>query len=97
MQFDAVEGLGFVAGLFGTFAAAPQALKIVRTRSARDLSLATYCLTLTGAVLWGGYGYLSGSPAIMFWNAVSAMLSVSIIALKIRHSGPDPESGPGGI
>ena len=28
---------------------------------------------------------------------VSALLSASIIALKIRHSGPDPEAGPGGV
>ena len=32
--------LGFVAGLFGTFASAPQAIKIIRTRQARDVSLA---------------------------------------------------------
>ncbi|KAF0178095.1 MAG: hypothetical protein IV086_18230 [Hyphomonadaceae bacterium] len=97
MQFDAIEGLGFVAGLFGTFAAAPQGLKILHTRSARDISLATYLLALVGAALWGAYGFLADSPAIMFWNAVSALLSASIIALKIRHSGPDPEAGPGGI
>jgi MtN3 and saliva related transmembrane protein len=95
MSFDAVEGLGFVAGLFGTFAVAPQAVKILRTRSARDLSLATYLLTLTGAALWFGYGFLAGSPAIMFWNAVSAALNGAIIALKIRHSGPGEEPGPG--
>jgi MtN3 and saliva related transmembrane protein len=97
MQFDSVEILGFVAGLFGTFAAAPQGLKILRTRSARDISLATYLLALVGAALWGAYGVLVGSPAIVFWNVVSALLSASIIALKVRHSGPDPESGPGGI
>ena len=97
MQLDAVEALGFVAGLFGTFAAAPQGLKILRTRSARDISLATYLLALVGAALWGAYGVFQGSPAIVFWNAVSAMLSAAIIALKLRHSGPDPESGAGGI
>lgn len=97
MQFNAVEGLGFVAGLFGTFAAAPQGLKILRTRSARDISLATYLLALVGAALWGTYGVLVDAPSIVFWNVVSAALSAAIIALKIRHSGPDPESGAGGI
>jgi MtN3 and saliva related transmembrane protein len=87
MQFSSTEILGLVAGLFGTFASAPQALKIIRTRQARDVSLTTYLMASTGAVLWGIYGWLESAPSVVFWNIVAILLFAAIIRLKLRHSG----------
>jgi MtN3 and saliva related transmembrane protein len=93
MTLSPLEILGFVAGLFGTFAAAPQALKIIQTRQARDISLVTYVMAMTGGVLWGIYGWFSGAFSIVFWNAVSLMMCAAIIWLKLRHSGEAAKSG----
>lgn len=93
MQISPVELLGLVAGLFGTFAAAPQAVKIIQTRQARDVSLTTYLMAMTGGVLWGLYGWLSAAPSIVFWNVISLLMCAAIIWLKLRHSGP--ASAPG--
>jgi MtN3 and saliva related transmembrane protein len=90
MQISLLESLGLVAGAFGTFAAAPQALKIIRTRQARDVSLATYLMAMTGGVLWGIYGFLAGALSIVFWNVVSLMMCSAIIWLKLRHSQAEP-------
>lgn len=87
MHITSIELLGLLAGLFGTFAAAPQAVKIIQTRQARDVSLTTYLMAMTGGVLWGLYGWLSGAPSIVFWNGVSLLMCASIIWLKLRHSG----------
>lgn len=86
MHFTAVELLGLVAGLFGTFAAAPQAVKIIQTRQARDVSLTTYLMAMTGGVLWGIYGWFSGAPSIVFWNVISLMMCAAIIWLKLHHT-----------
>lgn len=86
MQLQSIELLGLVAGLFGTFASAPQAIKIIRTRQARDVSLTMYLMAFTGSVLWGLYGWLQGAFSIMFWNAVALLIFSSIIWLKLRHS-----------
>jgi MtN3 and saliva related transmembrane protein len=89
MQITTIELLGLVAGFFGTFAAAPQAFKIIQTRQARDVSLVTYLFAMTGAVLWGVYGWLEGAPSIILWNGVSFLMCASIIWLKLRHSQPE--------
>ncbi|MFN4024558.1 MAG: SemiSWEET family sugar transporter [Hyphomonas sp.] len=86
MQLTPVEVLGLVAGLFGTFASAPQAIKIIRTRQARDVSLSMFLMALTGAVLWGFYGWLQGAFSIVFWNGVALINFSVIIWLKLRHS-----------
>ncbi len=89
MQISPVELLGLVAGLFGTFASAPQAIKIIRTRQARDVSLTMFLMAFTGSVLWGIYGWLEQAPSIMFWNAVAILMFSVIIWLKLRHSQPE--------
>ena len=87
MPLASTELLGLVAGLFGTFASAPQAFKIIRSKQARDVSLTMYLMAFTGSVLWGLYGWLEGAFSIMFWNAVALMIFSVIIWLKLRHSG----------
>ena len=84
MQADGVELLGLVAGFIGAFAFAPQAVKILRTRDAADVSALTYAMVLTGALLWAGYGVLRGAPSIILWNIVAAGLAALVLALKLR-------------
>jgi uncharacterized protein with PQ loop repeat len=61
---DPLEILGLVAGAFGTLASLPQAIKIVRTRSAEDVSLMMFLLAMTGCVLWGIYGWQKGAVGL---------------------------------
>ena len=89
MQISPVELLGLVAGLFGTFASAPQAIKIIRTRQARDVSLTMFLMAFTGSVLWGIYGWLEQAPSIVFWNAIAVLMFSAIIWLKLRHTQPE--------
>lgn len=86
MTIDPVEGLGLVAGFFGTFASAPQALKIWRTKSAHDVSLSMFLMALAGAVLWAAYGVFKELPSVVFWNAVAICQFLLVIVLKLRHS-----------
>ncbi|MBC7768090.1 MAG: hypothetical protein H7124_04835 [Phycisphaerales bacterium] len=84
MQADGAEILGLIAGFIGAFAFAPQAIKILRTRDAADVSSLTYAMVLTGAVLWAGYGFWRGAPSIILWNIVAAGLAALVLALKLR-------------
>lgn len=85
MQADSVEALGLVAGFIGAFAFAPQAFKILRGGDASSVSALTYTLVLTGAVLWGVYGFFRGAPSIVIWNAVAASLAALVLTLKLRR------------
>lgn len=87
MTLDAVEALGLIAGVFGTFAATPQAIKIWRTRSAEDVSVSMFVMAITGSILWAVYGVLRNLPSIVLWNAIAFLQLSVILVLTLRFSG----------
>lgn len=88
MVVDLPEALGLVAGAIGALAFAPQAVKILKEKRVADVSLLTYVMVLTGALLWAGYGLMRGAPSIVLWNLVAAGLAGAVVAGKLRWSKP---------
>jgi MtN3 and saliva related transmembrane protein len=82
---SAVEDLGFVAAFCTTAAFVPQLVRVVRLRSARDISLPTFLLFSVGVFLWLLYGLYTRSKPVIASNAVTLVLSVSILILKLRY------------
>jgi MtN3 and saliva related transmembrane protein len=80
----AVEDLGFAAAFCTTAAFVPQLVRVVRLRSARDISLPTFLLFSIGVFLWLLYRFYTGSKPVIASNAVTLILSVSILVLKLR-------------
>ena len=81
---DTAQWVGLVAGLLTTIAFVPQVLKIWRTRSAKDISLRAYVAFSIGVALWLVYGILKQEPPIILWNAVTLVLALAIVAMKLR-------------
>ena len=79
-----IEVLGLVAGALTTTAYLPQAVRTLRSGSARDLSLAMLLL-ITGIVLWLAYGALAGLPAVVAANAATLLLTLPILWVKLRR------------
>jgi MtN3 and saliva related transmembrane protein len=79
-----IEALGLFAACLTTSSFLPQAIRIWRTRSARDVSLAMYVMMCAGNSLWLTYGALIGSVAMIFANATCLLMVVSVLGLKIR-------------
>ena len=80
-----VDALGFVAAFCTTAAFVPQLVRVVRLRSARDISLPTFLLFSVGVFLWFLYGLYIGSTPVIASNSVTLVLSVSILILKLRY------------
>ncbi len=76
--------LGYVAGTLSTFSLVPQIVRVVRLRSARELSLPFTALFLVGVLLWMVYGIVFRLPPVIFWNAVSAALMAGLLFAKLR-------------
>lgn len=81
----AVEDLGFAAAFCTTAAFVPQLVRVLRLRSARDISLPTFLLFSIGVFLWLLYGLYTGSKPVIASNLVTLVLSVSILVLKLRY------------
>jgi len=87
----AVENVGFVAAFLTTAAFVPQLLRVLRLRSAREISLPTFLMFSLGVFLWLIYGIYTGSKPVIASNVVTLVLSVSILVLKLRYDRPSPK------
>ena len=63
----------------------PQLVRVLRLRSARDISLPTFVMFSVGVFLWLLYGFYIGSKPVIASNGVTLLLSVSILVLKLRY------------
>jgi MtN3 and saliva related transmembrane protein len=79
-----IEALGLIAACLTTSSFLPQAVRIWRTRSARDVSLTMYVMMAAGNALWLAYGVLISSVSMIFANATCLLMVVSVLGLKIR-------------
>lgn len=77
--------LGFIAAALTTGAFVPQALRILRTRDTRAISLGMYIVFALGLCFWLAYGVVLGSWPMILSNAVTLALALLILALKLRH------------
>lgn len=78
------DWLGTVAGLCTTIAFLPQVLKVWRSRSARDISLAMYAVFTFGVGCWLVYGWMLMIWPIIIANIVTLVLVAAVIAMKLR-------------
>ena len=79
--------VGAVAGVLSVAAFVPQAWRIIRRRSADDVSLAMYLTLIAASLLWMFYAWVLGSMPLFFTNLVIGAIAVLISLLKIRHGG----------
>jgi MtN3 and saliva related transmembrane protein len=80
-----VEYVGYAAAFCTTSAFVPQLTRVIRLRSARDISLPTFLLFSIGVFLWLLYGLYTGSKPVIVSNSVTLVLSLSILILKLRY------------
>lgn len=81
----AVTLVGLLAGFCTTASFLPQVLKTWRTRSTEDISLVMFLVFTLGCLLWLLYGILMRDIAIVLPNAVTVVLSTTILACKLRY------------
>ena len=80
-----LEWTGYVAATLTTVAFVPQALKTIRSRDTRGISLAMYVVFTIGIGFWLAYGIVLDSWPMILSNLVTLGLSGTILALKLRH------------
>jgi MtN3 and saliva related transmembrane protein len=91
LNAQAVDTIGYAAALCTTIAFVPQLIRVLKLRSARDISLGTFLLFSIGVFLWLLYGIYSGSKPVIASNAATLGLSLSILILKIRYDWASPK------
>lgn len=82
---DYLTMLGLLAGLCTTISFLPQVIKSWRSRRTQDISLVTFLILSTGTLLWLLYGISKNDIPIILANGITFLLTLIIIALKIKY------------
>ena len=77
--------LGLVAASCTTIAFLPQAIKTIKTKHTKDLSLGMYTLITVGTILWFMYGLFKNDLPIILANGISLSFAITILTLKIKY------------
>lgn len=80
------EVVGYLAAACTTLAFLPQAIKAIRTRDTRALSLGMYLLFTTGVMLWLAYAIHIGDGPLIAANGVTLVFVTAILGLKVRNT-----------
>ena len=80
-----IDAIGATGAALTTLCWLPQAMKVIREKETRALSLpATTAFTL-GVVLWLIYGLAIGDWPLIGSNAVTLALMLPIVVMKLRY------------
>ena len=76
--------LGNLAAFLTTMSFLPQAVKTIRSKNTRQLSLPMYLMFVSGVALWLFYGIMKNQMPIILGNAVTLIFAGVILAYKLR-------------
>ncbi len=76
--------LGYLAASLTTISFVPQVLHTWRTRHATGVSLGMVSLFSVGVALWLWYGILMGAWPVIVANAVTLLLALALLGMKLR-------------
>jgi len=77
--------IGSIAAVLTTSAFVPQVVRVWRLRSASEISLATFLVFSLGMAVWLVYGLVIGSLPVILANAVTLVLALTIVSLKLNY------------
>lgn len=72
------------AGIMTTVSFMPQAIKTIRTKNTKGISLIMYIVLIAGLFLWFIYGMYLKNISIIFSNLITLIFASIILVMKIR-------------
>lgn len=75
--------ISYLAAILTTISFVPQAIKTIRTRDTRDLSLTTYVMFVCGTIGWTVFGLIAHEYAVFYANFITTMFAGVILFFKI--------------
>ncbi|MEQ1636491.1 MAG: SemiSWEET transporter [Methylococcales bacterium] len=80
------EIIGYLAATLTTSSFLPQAILTIRTRDTDALSLSMYSIFTLGVLCWLIYGISINNHVIIIANAITLLLSTSILGVKVYNT-----------
>lgn len=87
-----VAAAGLLAAFCTTVSFVPQALKTIKTKDTSSISLAMYSIFTFGTLTWFLYGFFTDNLPVILANAVTFLLSATILFYKVKNGGKDKKA-----
>jgi MtN3 and saliva related transmembrane protein len=81
----AKELLGFIGGALTTLGFIPQVERLIKMKSAREISLPFTLSFLIGVACWLIYGIILKLFPVILWNGVSLCLMFVMLYIKVKY------------
>lgn len=82
---EAVQFIGYLAGIFTTLAILPQIIRSWRTKKVDDVSPKMFLILTGGVGLWVVYGLFKTDLPIIIFNGISFLLNLSMLFLWMLY------------
>ena len=79
------EILGFIGGGIITASLIPQVHRVLKLKSAHDISLPFTLMLLIGLILWVNYGRAFHLTPVVLWNSISIGLVAVLFWAKLKY------------
>ena len=80
------EIIGFIAGGLSSALFVPQIIKIIKEKSAEEISLVMIIIGIVSSGLWLWYGFLNEHISMIVTNSVAIFASMVLLFLKWKFS-----------
>ena len=80
-----LEYIGFFAAFCTTIAFLPQAAKVWKTKSTKDISLLMFVIFTIGVFSWLIYGITISDLPVILANTITLILSLFILVFKLKY------------
>ena len=75
--------IGYVTATLTTFSFFPQAVKTLKSRDTRSISLRMYMLFTIGVLFWSIYGWMVGDRPVLIANLITLVPAIIVLSIKI--------------
>jgi len=82
---DYVTIVGLAAAALTVISLFPQLVKVLKTKSTKDISLGMFSLFSSGVFLWFVYGILMKDPPIIIANCLGFIQALIILIFKVKY------------
>ncbi len=75
---------GYLAAFCTTVSFIPQAVKVFKSKSTKDISFGMFMFMTAGVLFWLIYGLMLNSMPIISANSITLILALYIFAMKLK-------------
>lgn len=80
-----VEWLGLIGGAIGTIGFIPQVIRVLKLKSAHEISLIWTISLVVGIGCWLSYGIILQLTSVILWNSIGIITTLALIYAKLKY------------